>query len=76
MPPKAEGETKAAQRKIKALEAELEHVKAAKKAKSKSPSNEVEPSGFQSLHDVVLSAHLRVNRAIGVYSPTERGITS
>jgi len=41
-PPQVENETRAAQRKIKALEAELQHVKA-KKAKSKSPSSEVEP---------------------------------
>ncbi|KAF8550678.1 hypothetical protein OG21DRAFT_1499637 [Imleria badia] len=42
-PPQAEDETEAAQQKIKSLEAELAHVKAAKKAKSKSPSSEAEP---------------------------------
>lgn len=53
-------ETEAARRKIKSLEVELAHVKAAKKAKSKSPSSEAEPSGLRTLHDAALPADLHV----------------
>lgn len=66
-----EGETEATQQKIKALEAELEHVKAAKKVKSKSPPSEPEPSASQRFCDV-LASDLCVNfRATCVDAPTK-----
>ncbi|KAH0827321.1 hypothetical protein J3R83DRAFT_3947 [Lanmaoa asiatica] len=55
----AEDETEAAQRKIKTLETELARVKATKKAKSKSPSSEAEPSRLRSLHTAALPADLQ-----------------
>ena len=75
--PRVEDETKVTQRRIKTLEAELEHVKAAKagQAKSRSPPNEVESSGLRGLHGISLFADLGIDRVGLTCSSAERGVT-